>query len=356
MNQEISREEERILASNADVTIALEDLYSWRYKDRTSRTSKLSHAESWRFQRTLYRISLLSYLYGMGSISRAEDYRDADTQLERNIKKQKEFLETFSSQELLQIRYVAIFLQGIAGCADREFLGSLDVYDFQGIYLFAGPRALLRCHEEGTASPLRIGEVLGDDGPGNGFLTKPLGGILKERRIDIHQAPFEKTILNQINGENDKCSHCKSAYECVPGMNSGVNLWNETNWDYLRSRIYLHECVHQSLANNQIEKVSAALGPAGTDTFRFMHQMFDSKREPYAQWAKTDWVCFSCIEVFLIDTIPFWLLDRKRGEGSTISPDCPSGDSCSLQEGKKHARQFNHLCRPIATAHNLSRG
>ncbi|KDQ13413.1 hypothetical protein BOTBODRAFT_111608 [Botryobasidium botryosum FD-172 SS1] len=319
MEQEISREEERLLVSNAQVVAALEDLFSWRNKDRLSRTSKLSYAESWRFQRALYRMWLLSYLYGMpppGSARESEEYQGEE--LERSIPKQKDFLMKFSSRELLQIRYITFFLRTVAGCVSGEFAGSLDVYDFEGLYQFAGPHAILRCYEEGAADPLRVWKFIGDYGPYEGFLTKPLMSILEERKFDVHQngTPFYKALLDQRNGEDDKCTRCKSVNDAI-GMRSGVNLWNETNWDYLRCYYTnLSESVTLSLGKNRTEtKLHKALALACKDISRFMHQMFNNKREPYTQWRKADWVCLECLGMFISETIPFWWLDRKQLEG-----------------------------------------
>jgi len=236
-----------------------------------------------------------------------------------------------------------------------EFASSLDVYDFEGLYQFAGPHAILRCYEEGTADPLRALEFIGDDGPYEGFLTKPLMSVLEERKIDVYQSgtPFYKTLLDRRNGEDDICTHCKSVHDNL-GIRSGVNLWNETNWDYLRCYYTnLSESVTPSLGKNRVEiKLYKALALAGKDTSRFMHQMFNNKREPYTQWRKADWVCLECLGMFISETIPFWWLDRKQLEEEEIlqiRPDCPNGYECPRQEGDaglKHARQFNHLCSP----------
>jgi len=172
IDEEVTREEERVLACNAGIAQALEDLFSWRHKDRTSRTSVLSYIESWRFQRTIYRIWLLSYLYGMGSVPTDRDSSQAGVRLSQYLSRQKRFLEDFDSTTLLQIRRVASFLRETATwVAGAEGDPSLDLstYDFAGLYLFAGPRAILQCYEDVSTIPLCMGTYL-DDGPYTGFL------------------------------------------------------------------------------------------------------------------------------------------------------------------------------------------
>lgn len=90
-----------------------------RHKDKTSRESQLSQAESLRFRRAMYRIWLLSSVYGMGSITDYE--RDEEnwpySHLETYQDKQEGFLKQFNSAELLEIKRVAFFLRELASWA-----------------------------------------------------------------------------------------------------------------------------------------------------------------------------------------------------------------------------------------------
>jgi len=66
-----------ILQRNAKIVREWEDMFSFHHKDRKSKASRLTPAESFRFQRALHRIMLLCWLYGMDSISES-DMRDED--------------------------------------------------------------------------------------------------------------------------------------------------------------------------------------------------------------------------------------------------------------------------------------
>ncbi|CCM05802.1 uncharacterized protein FIBRA_08036 [Fibroporia radiculosa] len=139
--QAITREEQRILTLNASVVSALEDLFSWRFKDRTSRMSVLSPVESWRFRRALYRIWLISYVYGMeGHYLKRPTMPwfartvSEDSDSEKWLNEQKEVLDTFLAAELRQIESVVKFLQIIADWAvTAHFKSSIDQdWDYLG--------------------------------------------------------------------------------------------------------------------------------------------------------------------------------------------------------------------------------
>ncbi|EGO23083.1 hypothetical protein SERLADRAFT_371331 [Serpula lacrymans var. lacrymans S7.9] len=89
-----------------------------------------------------------------------------------------------------------------------------------------------------STEPLQLG-YLNDDGPYEKFLTGPLKEPYTERQVtnEPYGKDLEKLILDRVNGENDKCRQCSSDYQWLPGIKQGVNLYNETNWDYLRGCI-----------------------------------------------------------------------------------------------------------------------
>ncbi|KAG9308025.1 hypothetical protein JVU11DRAFT_12677 [Chiua virens] len=219
MNQMPSPEEERLLLSNANVVTALENVFSFTSKDRTSRTSKLSCMESVRFQRALYRAWLMSVLYGPRRFAPPkrffnDSYEDQSKEwgkkladLNKSKKEQKAFLQQYSSQELLQICKVARFLVLTAGwgvyAEGRGLGGTRDVYDWNGMFLFAGPHVILRCYEDATSQHLP-GGYLDDDGLYTKFLTGAFDEIAKARKLD-EPIGFVGTILDNINGEDDLC-------------------------------------------------------------------------------------------------------------------------------------------------------
>ena len=82
---------------------------------------------------------------------------------------------------------------------------NLDADDFGGLYLFAGPRAILECYEGRTIEPLQIPCYVLDVAY-EGFLLKPLDKILKDRNPFFpYGHSFRHSILDRIIGENDPC-------------------------------------------------------------------------------------------------------------------------------------------------------
>jgi hypothetical protein len=83
----------------------------------------------------------------------------------------------------------------------------LDADDFDGLYQFAGPRAILECYEGATIEPLQTGSYVDDDGPYTGFLLKPLNEILNDRNTFYlpDDLSYTRIILDSIMGENDPC-------------------------------------------------------------------------------------------------------------------------------------------------------
>lgn len=77
--------------------------------------SRLSRVESIRFQRAMYRIWLVSVLFGSRYVDGFDDYSEeypegCGLQLEESWKDQKSFLQQFSTQELFQIDCLARYL------------------------------------------------------------------------------------------------------------------------------------------------------------------------------------------------------------------------------------------------------
>jgi hypothetical protein len=72
--------------------------------------TRLTKQESFRFQRALYRLMLLCFLYGMGSISESDSIADPSVYQA----KQKGFLEEHQTLELHELRRVAVFLDSLA--------------------------------------------------------------------------------------------------------------------------------------------------------------------------------------------------------------------------------------------------
>lgn len=106
---------------------------SGRHKDRKSRTSVLTYKESKRFKRAMYRVMLLSFMYGMDSFSgpMTEEDRPPETSaLCRS--RQWEFLNRFDSDNLNQIQTVSYFLHRMvnwvfSASSDGDILAMINI-------------------------------------------------------------------------------------------------------------------------------------------------------------------------------------------------------------------------------------
>ncbi|KAH0829205.1 hypothetical protein J3R83DRAFT_2765 [Lanmaoa asiatica] len=299
ISQKPTPEEERIMASNAAVVSALEDLFSWIHKDKTQRTSQLSYIESWRFHRAMYRVWIMSTLYGYGSARHGQYAMGASSET------QKAFLQQFTSQELIQISKVSRFLNGIAGwviLAECRLVGSLEVYDFSGLYLFAGPHIILRCYEEQSSGPLPL-DYLCDDGIYEDFLLSSVEGILSQRDITIPLA-FVGSILDEVCGASDICRACgrNGRNFLPPGIQCTPDLYNENNWAHLKGYFGVLSEIFLELSYNTVEKpLFNALRETSYNTL--FHELFAHRGDPYTDWTKQDWICLDCIQEFFKTTV-----------------------------------------------------
>ncbi|KAG6371803.1 hypothetical protein JVT61DRAFT_9158 [Boletus reticuloceps] len=351
INQTPSREEDRLLVSNANVMTALEDLFSWSEKDRTSRTSRLSRMESFRFQRAMYRIWLI-----------------------KSWDDQKSILQQFSTPELFQIDRLTGFLSWIAQwvvIAERNGLkGPKDLSlcwywtiphrssRFNRIYpdehinmlVFAGPHAILRGYEDATIAHLPSECI--DADPYTEFIEQALSEIAQERQVTVPVGyGFVGFILDNIHDGHDKCRHCGdgNATLHMSRMRLLPNLYNEKNWDHLKGRLNRHGFVPGNLSFNLVEEEPLVQAFSG-DWSQLLHEMFTCRQDEYAQWSKQDWICSKCWATFFKDTIWRWRLWQKKKAGERIEKDCRYGYRCWEQceeSGLDHAGQFNVRRSPV---------
>ncbi|KAF8551973.1 hypothetical protein OG21DRAFT_1466417 [Imleria badia] len=358
INHKPTPEEKRVMKSNAAVVSALEDLFSWIHKDQTCRTSQLSYVESWRFHRAMYRVWIMSTLYGYGSATHGQRATGASPDTQRT------FLQKFTSQELVHISKVSRFLQGLAGwvilAEPCKLVGSLEVYDFKGLYLFAGPYIILRCYEEQSSDPLPLSYVF-DDEVYEKFLLPSVAAILSERNITIPLA-FVGSILDEVRGANNTCRACgRDGRASLPaGTQCTPELYNENNWARLKGYMGLPSEIFVKLPSNVVERpLFNTLKEANYDTL--FHELFADTDGPSKDWTKEDWICIDCIREFFRMSIFRWWRERKLRAGKSISPDCRHGYCCKDQcyeAGQDHAKRFNvgttpfFHCFPFAEATN----
>ncbi|EPQ53251.1 hypothetical protein GLOTRDRAFT_131525 [Gloeophyllum trabeum ATCC 11539] len=145
------------LSKKARVARALEDIYSWRCKDRTSRTSKLSEIEALRFQRSVYRLSLLSSAYGVGL-----DYRRPESD--------SAFLRQLPTSQLEELWETIVFLGNLSLWTSRIEAWSLGAYEtgegegadadqWPALGAYVGPEMVLDGFQRSSIAEVRKYEV-----------------------------------------------------------------------------------------------------------------------------------------------------------------------------------------------------
>ncbi|KAG5716803.1 hypothetical protein E4T56_gene7864, partial [Termitomyces sp. T112] len=225
----ITAEECCKLVNDVTVVKALEDLFSFRHKDRTSRISLLNSVESLRFRRAMYRLMLIAKIFPADKYEfEDEDDEDFDpTNVERDRLARRKLLDDFSTAELLELHSASLFLielaEGISvGESGRPGEISGDVV------LARGPAMVLQAYRLITAGDLHGNLETGNVPPSFvGYLSNPLKEILEERKTKpLDNSTHWTSLLEDIRGANDTCDKC--------GVTSGLNLWNKSGWDDLR--------------------------------------------------------------------------------------------------------------------------
>jgi hypothetical protein len=108
-----------------------------RYKDRSSKTSKLAELESHRFARAMYRVMLYCELFylplNLDDID-AMEFNEPGV-LEKIAKKRHAMLDEYPTSDLLEIRAVLEFLHGmISSVLDSESFERVS-FSFGGMLL-----------------------------------------------------------------------------------------------------------------------------------------------------------------------------------------------------------------------------
>ncbi|KAI9574080.1 hypothetical protein HD554DRAFT_2055080 [Boletus coccyginus] len=268
----------------------------------------------------MYRVWTMSTLYGYGSAPHGQ----RATTGAGSAAAQKAFFQKFTSQELVQISKVSRFLQGLAGwviLAECKAVGSLEVYDFDGLYLFAGPHIILRCYEEQSSDPLPY-SYLFDENVYERFLLPSVEDILSQRNITIPLA-FVGSILDDVCGASDTCRGCgRDGRMYLPaGTKCTPNLYNEKNWARLKGYIGIPSENFPNLSSNVVEKpLFKMLLEADYDTL--FHELFAHRGEHSKDWTKQDWICIDCIREFFRVSVFRWWREQKIQAGDSIPQDC----------------------------------
>ncbi|KAF7346975.1 hypothetical protein MVEN_01450300 [Mycena venus] len=194
----------RKLLENADVMRDFENIYSLTQKDRNSRTSFLTPAESWRFQRAAYRIMLYCNIFP-GSRYDLDALADLRKAVVKQIQRQRTaVLGAYPTDELLEVYAVARFmrdvLEGIKDNADEDVIDTL---------LATGPDGVVRAWE--SRSYERVPDELywlGRESDErntlyNGYFDVPFANIWAARKLEPlpnADEPATQYILDTVVG------------------------------------------------------------------------------------------------------------------------------------------------------------
>ncbi|PCH33371.1 hypothetical protein WOLCODRAFT_147473 [Wolfiporia cocos MD-104 SS10] len=351
VQQPIDRREAERLVKNGIVVRALEDVFSWRCKDRRSSSSRLSPEESMRFHRAMYCFWLFCGIYcipakGVSNSSGAEI---------NHSEHHAQFLRSFSAEELLEIRRVADF------CADL-FGWVTDYCDLFNCPVDAERTAIFTAH-------CRCNTEMG-----------PEAVLENYNRLNVmNWLSYERLLLGRIRARHcreapdDRARPRVAARESDPERGlwrarhvcravSGLKLYGKTNWSLIRgelslTKLRLHLPGH--LPRNEYEGerlVSRVWEPDGYA--RMMEEIFDAQYAPPKQteaqahapkagpWNAEGLYCAACVKVLLWERLWVWRGARQLLEPNHIRDDCRRGWKCRKQEHYGHAEMLNHFCMP----------
>ncbi|KAJ7879045.1 hypothetical protein B0H14DRAFT_2710312 [Mycena olivaceomarginata] len=342
----ITAEEQEKLQENAGVVQELEDIYSLTQKDRTSKTSVLTPAESLRFQRATYRIMFYCKLF-CGDV----DDREEDVQLIR--RQRTAVLSEYPTDELLQLYAVVDFMRDILEkvCAqDYNQSGLVD------LLLSAGPYGVWRVWEdrsyEGIGDDLDFGRLDEDEDDRlyEGYFSLALASIWAARQVpppNGDDGSPTKWILDTIIGADDTCSHC-----AAPG---GFSLLTEANWHRLRLSAWPTEFLKGELNITKVvtrpfEAAIRHMEDPWHDWGVFFSCIKASSPSEWSGWERDQSYCERCFSKFLKEYTWQWFLEERVKDGWVPPENCGFGYNCkTMVEDDEHAEAKNHLCVPSKT-------
>ncbi|KAI0961225.1 hypothetical protein AcV7_000380 [Taiwanofungus camphoratus] len=323
----MTRPEANCLCHCAQIVRELEDLFSWRYKDRMSRTSNLSSAESMRFSCAMYRFWLYCETFKRRLVDDSQ-YQDLG---------EHDFLMHFLSDQLSEMREVASFLSQLREWLLISYSSIRHVPNGHEIDDSYDPESILHGLKHHYFPELnRSGLDL--------FLDS--FDAAAQHNNETASARKDKSILDTVIGEQDRCHRCQQVF--------GNNLWGPTNWSCLKgylSALSMCNLLDGNLPRNFVEVSEIilcihAMKPAEFDS-EVMVEMFNLEEDPERVWSRNEWYCLSCVQELFRQRFRKWWIARKEKEGKPFQADCWYGYNCWTQyRTPYHARRLNHLCEP----------
>ncbi|KAK7013098.1 hypothetical protein R3P38DRAFT_3581934 [Favolaschia claudopus] len=347
-----SKEEFIRLRVNANVVNELEAIFSLRYRDTMSQTSKLTLAESLRFTRAMYRIMLYCDVFSM------PDDEDSVIELEENerdeiVSRRTAMLDKYSTNELVELNATLTFLRSVAlgsGGEDGDFDDDDDAIRVNSDMLISpGPASVLEAHQCQEISTLveQIGDTVWSAGPFSlllDFFAAPLQIIWNQRQVDAPSNSDE--AMREILLDKPEVSPSAAACDRC-GRRDNTQLRKEANWNELH--LDLRPLLRGKITGNFTDMGVFDDAKPNKNIPRIMAELFEIPRteDEFKDWNKSDALCSPCLNKFVSAHLHIWLLERKLKDGYDALEDCPDGYDCQEQtEVTLHALTHNHLCAP----------
>ncbi|KAJ6458328.1 hypothetical protein C8R47DRAFT_1328257 [Mycena vitilis] len=358
---QLTPKERMQLQENAATVRALENIFSLRYKDRTSTSSTLPPRESHRFARAMYRIMTFCALFYLPlNLDDIDSMADEDGTIDAILDARHAHLDAFPTDELLQLRAVVAFLHELIGEVlddeeDAERASNLlfRPLGLKDICLATGPEIILAAYRARTTDAFEAAlepEMLssGEDNALYGaFFEGPLARIWEERGVVVQEEGVDAEVT--LDGEEgvgvgreEKCAQCGLV------VSGDARLWTESTWPTLIS-IDFCALLPGKLNENEVE--AAALVPLLMDPNRgaavVLREIFDDDllaKEYKGKWGKRDALCGGCLDKLVGAHLHLWLYERKVEDGWKPTQNCWYGYNCKTQVHKiAHARDKNNI-------------
>ncbi|KAJ7083451.1 hypothetical protein C8R44DRAFT_54020 [Mycena epipterygia] len=187
---------ERIkLQENAAIVHQLEEIFSFRHKDKNHKTSQLMPLESARFSRAMYRVMIYCKLFYHPLMIDDTDALVSDPDEVAAIQRGRQaMLNEYPTPELLEIRTVVDFLLDLIYDVDK----SLRLLD---ICLSTGPAVILKAYlvkSMDIFDDVLMPEVImcgaAHDPFWGGFVSIPLDRVLEERKVVSPESEWDAIL------------------------------------------------------------------------------------------------------------------------------------------------------------------
>ncbi|KAJ7741266.1 hypothetical protein B0H16DRAFT_1565137 [Mycena metata] len=351
----ITPEDARKLSRNAVVVDTFHDIYSFRHKDRSTKSNRLTAVESFRFTRALYRIMLFADVFP-GSHTPDLDGNIEPEDEEAQHAARREFFTVFPTPDLREIGTVSNFIEDLGTWLKRKAFNPDKPKSHPGQAQAVPPALFLEAYQKldpqiiddyfDSVRLWEANELL------DAYIHGPLGAVLRDRGEILRpwgEPRCSKYVLDAVEGEDDLCQQC--------GVNVGIGAWTESNWETQNEVLLLFRPMDLKrvrlkgrLADNPHEKGVWEAHIKDVPLQELLRDLFEFKTPEYLSWSPQDKLCDMCLLSFIASHIHLWLLQRKRQAGEFIPEDCSFGYDCRKQFHNpgdlEHTKEFNHLCAP----------